>query len=373
MALPELLANSPTPGTREPIATLTAELKNEAGALTLELSAEMPTILHGPGQTRLTINSEIMLVEAKSGTKITILERAVEGSTKAAHGVSSPVYAVPTQEGLRQAGLVAAETKVITKTEKWKKPANAQTVTVIVIGGGGGGGSGSESAEKIECSGGGGGAGGAVNTYTFPASALPSEVECTVGKGGAGGVSKTTEGSGETGKAGEKSHFGELLYAAGGEPGQKGVAAKEEAGGVANKGLYPGNAGGKGGAKGAGSVAPAPISGGAGGGGGGGGSSTTEGKVGGFGGWSLLGTEASAEGGSPGAEGNEGKEGLAESGLPGHGGGGGGSGFDASAGKGGKGGKYGGGGGGGGGASKVGSTTGAGGAGGEGVIVVISH
>lgn len=100
MTLPELLANSPVPGSREPVATLTAELKNEAGALTLELSAELPTILHGPGQTRLIIDSEIMLVTAASGTKITVLERAVEGSTKAAHLVGAAVYALPTAEGL---------------------------------------------------------------------------------------------------------------------------------------------------------------------------------------------------------------------------------------------------------------------------------
>jgi hypothetical protein len=100
MALPELLANSPVPGTREPVATLTAELKNEAGALTLELSGELPAVLHGPGQTRLTIDHEVVLVTAASGTKITVLERAAEGSTKAAHSVGASVYALPTREGL---------------------------------------------------------------------------------------------------------------------------------------------------------------------------------------------------------------------------------------------------------------------------------
>jgi hypothetical protein len=109
--LPELIANSPVPGVREPLTTLKSELKNETSAK-IELEAALPTALHGPGQTRLLIGSEIILVEATSSTTVTVLERAAEGSTKAAHLAGSSVYQILTHEGLRLYAITTYKTPV---------------------------------------------------------------------------------------------------------------------------------------------------------------------------------------------------------------------------------------------------------------------
>jgi hypothetical protein len=108
MALPELIANSPNPGVREPLTTL-AEALSEAG-LSLKLTAKLPTALQGPGQTRLLIDNEIILIEATSETTVTILERGAEGSTKKAHVSGSQVYHILTTEGAKRALTLGAST-----------------------------------------------------------------------------------------------------------------------------------------------------------------------------------------------------------------------------------------------------------------------
>ena len=369
MALPELFANSPTPGSREAFTTLEAELKT--GETSMKWTLAPPVPLHGPGQFRVVIGSEIILCEAGSSKTVKILERKAEESVEANHVGGTSVWIVPTAQSVKNTS--ASIVTVITATEKWKKPAGAQSVTVTVVGGGGGGGSGDHDTNAtLEAGGGGGGGGGAANIFTFVASVLPSEVECTIGKGGEGGAGSTTEVTeGEAGKAGGVSHFGELLYAAGGSGGAKGTPASGGTGGEAI-GLYSSGQGGKGStATGGKPAALTNFQGGAGSGGGGGGCTKTEAQKGGVGGYSLLGeANSNAAGGAIGEKGEAGSPVKSEAGTPGNGGGGGG-GFSVAAGAGGPGSKPGGGGGGGGGCTKLGGSSGAGGAGANGSIVII--
>src|ERR1700723_3177630 len=92
MALPELLANSPVPGTVTALTKLKAELKTGAKELSVEAAA--PTALQAEGQFRIVIDHEILLIEGPSAKTPTwkILERAVEGSSEAAHAVGASVY-----------------------------------------------------------------------------------------------------------------------------------------------------------------------------------------------------------------------------------------------------------------------------------------
>ena len=383
MPLPELMLNTPTPGTREAYTTLEAEL--QTGELSMKWTAAPPAALRGVGaagvggQFTVIIGSEIILCEAGESKTVVILERKAEGSIEANHASGSSIFVVPTAESIKRSSGTLVE--VITSTKKWKKPKGASFVTVYVIGGGGGGGGGGHDKNAVAGGGGGGGGGGgALSVYTFPAAALPLEVEATVGKGGKGGNGTETEkANGEAGKIGEPSHFGEYLYAGGGSAGVAGKEASEATSSNGGTGLYSGNKSGTGSKESAGGEPIAPTGGGAAGGGGGGGVTTASGTAGGKGGYSLLGSEVRAEGGKSGStteaggEGKEGEAGLAESGLPGRGGGGGGSSFLSTGGKGGKGGKYGGGGGGGGGSTALTKSSGEGGAGGEGVIVIITE
>jgi hypothetical protein len=105
MALPELLINSPTPGKREALTTLNAEL-SEAG-LEMEWVGTVPTGFQYAGQFRVTIGSEIILCEGKaeSTKKVKILERGAEGTTKVAHPATTTVW------GLLTAGALKAYTE----------------------------------------------------------------------------------------------------------------------------------------------------------------------------------------------------------------------------------------------------------------------
>lgn len=93
MALPELVSNSPTPGAKTALATLSAAMTDTVG-LSMSVSASAPANLCGYGQYRVVIDSEIMLIAASTGgaSPWTILQRGAEGSTAATHLISAPVY-----------------------------------------------------------------------------------------------------------------------------------------------------------------------------------------------------------------------------------------------------------------------------------------
>jgi hypothetical protein len=107
MALPELLANSPTPGTVTALTTLKAELKT--GVKEMSVGAAAPLALQAQGQFRVVLNSEILLIEGPSAATTTwkILERAAEGSSEAAHANGTSVYNILTAAALKSA-LVAS-------------------------------------------------------------------------------------------------------------------------------------------------------------------------------------------------------------------------------------------------------------------------
>ncbi len=126
MALPELLFNSPTPGSRVALTTLNVEL-SEAG-LEMEWVANVPTEVQKPGQFRVTIGSEIILCEAKaeSTKKVKILERGAEGTTKVAHPATTQVWGLLTKGSLKayteglgfETSVVMAHGSVATKLVK---------------------------------------------------------------------------------------------------------------------------------------------------------------------------------------------------------------------------------------------------------------
>jgi hypothetical protein len=103
MALPELLANSPTPGTVTALTTLKAELKT--GVKEMSVGAAAPLALQAQGQFRVVLNSEILLIEGPSSatTNWKILERAAEGSTEASHAAGASVYNILTAAALKSA------------------------------------------------------------------------------------------------------------------------------------------------------------------------------------------------------------------------------------------------------------------------------
>lgn len=91
MALPELLMNSPVPGTAAPLAALSATLAT--GAKSLTASSAPPSPFQVAGQFRVVIDSEIILVAGGSSTTTwTILERAAEGSVEAAHATGAKIF-----------------------------------------------------------------------------------------------------------------------------------------------------------------------------------------------------------------------------------------------------------------------------------------
>ncbi len=103
MALPELIANSSTPGTVTALTTLTAEL--HTGVKEMSVAAAAPPALRASGQFRVVLNSEILLIEGPSAATTTwkILERAAEGSTEAAHVSGTSIYNILTAAALKSA------------------------------------------------------------------------------------------------------------------------------------------------------------------------------------------------------------------------------------------------------------------------------
>jgi hypothetical protein len=114
MTLPELIANSPVPGTVTALTTLKVELK--VGAKELEAEAAAPSGLHAEGQFRIVLGNELLLVEGPSAatTKWKILERAAEGSTEAAHAAGTSIYHVLTAAALKS--VLVANSPVVNKS-----------------------------------------------------------------------------------------------------------------------------------------------------------------------------------------------------------------------------------------------------------------
>jgi lysophospholipase L1-like esterase len=99
VALPELLANSPTPGTAGAETTLAAAITSTT-ATTISTAAPARPVLQVAGQFRLEIDAEVMLVTGGSSTTTWTVVRGVEGSTAATHASGAPVYHVWTAAGL---------------------------------------------------------------------------------------------------------------------------------------------------------------------------------------------------------------------------------------------------------------------------------
>ena len=94
MPLPELVVNSPQPGARTALGTLTAAMTDTVG-LSMAISAAAPAGLRGAtGQFRVVVDSEIMLIAASAtgASPWTIITRGAEGSTAATHLINAPVY-----------------------------------------------------------------------------------------------------------------------------------------------------------------------------------------------------------------------------------------------------------------------------------------
>jgi hypothetical protein len=95
VSLPELIANSPTPGRSVAITTL-ASGQSSTTSLTFSMAGAAPAVLQavGNGQFRAVIDSEIIVFDAtqvSTGTW-TALTRGAEGSTKATHLSGASVY-----------------------------------------------------------------------------------------------------------------------------------------------------------------------------------------------------------------------------------------------------------------------------------------
>jgi hypothetical protein len=93
VALPELLANSPTPGASGAETTLAAAVTDPA-ATSISVAAAARPVLQAAGQFRLEVDSEVMLVTGGSSTTTWTVVRGVEGSTAATHASGAPVYHV---------------------------------------------------------------------------------------------------------------------------------------------------------------------------------------------------------------------------------------------------------------------------------------
>jgi hypothetical protein len=99
MALPELLANSPTPGVSGAETALAAAVTDPA-AVSITTAAPARPVLQALGQFRLEVDSEVMLVTGGSSTTTWTVVRGVEGTTAATHASGASVYHVWTAGAL---------------------------------------------------------------------------------------------------------------------------------------------------------------------------------------------------------------------------------------------------------------------------------
>lgn len=93
MSLPQLVANSSTPGTRQALTVLSGNSGSITNvATTMNTLAAAPAVLQAPGQFDVVIDSEVIRVTAgASGTSWTIV-RGVDGSTAASHNDGASIY-----------------------------------------------------------------------------------------------------------------------------------------------------------------------------------------------------------------------------------------------------------------------------------------
>ncbi len=121
MALPELIANSPTPGSFVPITTLNAAVSTTPAANTQEtwtFAGSPPSALSTAGQFRFVVDSEILLdITGATGTSRTVL-RGQEGSTVATHANGASVYHDLTAAGLL-AYLQSSPNALVSKTDNY--------------------------------------------------------------------------------------------------------------------------------------------------------------------------------------------------------------------------------------------------------------
>lgn len=102
----ELFANSPTPGSVSPLATLRAPITTMPSPGTVEsypVSATAPAALQASsGQFRVIVDEEIMLVAASlTGVSPWSFTRGQEGTSPTPHAVGAPIYHVPTAGALQ--------------------------------------------------------------------------------------------------------------------------------------------------------------------------------------------------------------------------------------------------------------------------------
>jgi hypothetical protein len=89
MTLPELFANTPTPGVPGPIAQLAADSGDSDTTITT--SGPAPAPLQLTGQFRILIESEYMIVTGGAATTAWTVTRGAEGSTSAPHATGAAV------------------------------------------------------------------------------------------------------------------------------------------------------------------------------------------------------------------------------------------------------------------------------------------
>lgn len=99
MALPELFANSPTPGSTEALTTLSAAVTSTT-ATTITVAASAPSGLQASGQFRISLDSELLLVTGGASTTTWTVTRGVEGSTAATHSSGADVWNILTAGAL---------------------------------------------------------------------------------------------------------------------------------------------------------------------------------------------------------------------------------------------------------------------------------
>jgi len=101
MSLPELFANSSIPGEVVPIATLSASITAEQTTITV--SSVPPANLQNPGQFRILIGHEIILVTGGNNSTTWNVIRGSEGSEAQIHSIDSPIYHIMTTGGFEAA------------------------------------------------------------------------------------------------------------------------------------------------------------------------------------------------------------------------------------------------------------------------------